>query len=62
MGALHEPLDEDTNSIAVIMKHISGNLQSRWTDFLKSGGEKPGRHRDDEFVDTFQNREELMAY
>jgi hypothetical protein len=38
------------NSIAVIVKHVSGNLLSRWTDFLASDGEKPGRNRDTEFA------------
>ena len=57
---LHVALDENTNSIAVIMKHIAGNLTSRWTDFLTTDGEKPGRNRDDEFVDTFRSRAELL--
>src|SRR2546426_1011859 len=57
---LHVALDENTNSIAVIMKHVAGNLISRWTDFLISDGEKPGRNRDDEFVDTFGSRAELL--
>jgi hypothetical protein len=43
-------LDAETNSIAVIVKHLSGNLRSRCTDFLTSDGEKPDRDRDDEFV------------
>jgi hypothetical protein len=55
-------LDENTNSIAVIMKHIAGNLLSRWTDFLTTDGEKPWRNRDDEFVDSFSSRAELLAY
>jgi len=55
-------LDENTNSIAVIMKHVAGNLISRWTDFLTTDGEKPGRNRDDEFVDTFGSRAEILAY
>lgn len=55
-------LDEHTNSIAVIMKHVAGNLISRWTDFLTTDGEKPTRNRDDEFVDTFTSRDELMAH
>jgi hypothetical protein len=55
-------LDENTNSIAVIMKHIAGNLLSRWTDFLTTDGEKPWRKRDDEFVDRFGSREELLGY
>jgi hypothetical protein len=59
---LHVALDENTNSIAVIMKHIAGNLNSRWTDFLTTDGEKPWRNRDDEFVDSFANRAELLAF
>ncbi|MGE3808311.1 MAG: DUF1572 family protein [Gemmataceae bacterium] len=59
---LHIALDPHTNSIAVIMKHIAGNLLSRWTDFLTTDGEKPWRNRDDEFVDTFSSRGELTAY
>ena len=43
-------LDEESNSIAVIMKHLAGNMLSRWTDFLTSDGEKPNRNRDMEFV------------
>ena len=41
--------DTESNSIAIIVKHIAGNLRSRWTDFLTSDGEKPDRHRDQEF-------------
>jgi hypothetical protein len=59
---LHVALDPNTNSIAVIMKHVAGNLLSRWTDFLTTDGEKPWRNRDDEFVDTFTTREALSAY
>jgi hypothetical protein len=59
---LHLALDDHTNSIAVIMKHVAGNLISRWTDFLTSDGEKPWRNRDDEFVDTFASRAELLEY
>ena len=58
---LHVALDANTNSIAVIMKHVAGNLTSRWTDFLTSDGEKPGRNRDNEFVDDFGSRAELLA-
>src|SRR5258707_11966785 len=58
---LHLALDPDTNCIAVIMKHVAGNLLSRWTDFLTADGEKPWRNRDDEFVDTFRDRAELLA-
>lgn len=59
---LHIALDPNTNSVAVIMKHVAGNLLSRWTDFLTTDGEKPWRNRDDEFVDTFSSRDELIAY
>jgi len=57
---LRVALDDNTNSIATIMKHVSGNLISRWTDFLTTDGEKPGRNRDAEFVDTFRSRDELL--
>lgn len=57
---LRRALDENTNSIAIIMKHVGGNLRSRFTDFLTADGEKPDRDRDDEFVDTFRNRAEVM--
>ncbi len=53
-------LNELTNSIAVIVKHIAGNLISRWTDFLTTDGEKPWRNRDDEFIDDGGSRVELM--
>src|SRR3712207_8371605 len=43
-------IDAESNSIAVIMKHMAGNMRSRWTDFLTSDGEKPDRRRDTEFV------------
>jgi hypothetical protein len=43
-------LDEESNSIAVVMKHMAGNMFSRWTDFLTTDGEKPNRNRDYEFV------------
>ena len=42
-------LDAEANSIALIMKHMAGNMRSRWTDFLTSDGEKPDRNRDGEF-------------
>lgn len=59
--ALHRTLDAETNSIALIMQHLSGNLASRWTDFLSSDGEKPWRNRDQEFVDANVGRTELLA-
>ncbi|ADU51824.1 hypothetical protein Tmar_1716 [Thermaerobacter marianensis DSM 12885] len=51
---------EESNSITVIIKHLSGNMLSRWTDFLTSDGEKPGRDRDAEFVEERLPRQELM--
>ena len=53
-------LDPEMNSIAVIVKHMAGNMRSRWEDFLTSDGEKPDRNRDSEFVDPPQGREALM--
>lgn len=54
-------LDAESNSIAVIVKHMTGNMRSRFTDFLTTDGEKPDRRRDEEFVDPPRTREELMA-
>lgn len=53
-------LDEEMNSIAVIMKHMAGNMRSRWTEFLTTDGEKPDRNRDTEFVEPPATREALM--
>ncbi len=55
-------LDDESNSIAVIVKHIAGNMRSRWTDFLTTDGEKSDRNRDTEFELFDENRESLMAY
>src|SRR3954451_24500522 len=58
---LFHQLDPEANSIAVVMKHISGNQRSRFTDFLTSDGEKPDRNRDTEFeMPARLSREELM--
>jgi len=58
---LFHQLDPEANSIAVVMKHISGNQRSRFTDFLTTDGEKPDRHRDTEFeMPARPSREELM--
>ncbi len=59
---LRVPLDSNTNSVAVIMKHVAGNLLSRWTDFLTTDGEKTWRNRDEEFVDSFRDRKEILDY
>jgi hypothetical protein len=53
-------IDEEANSIALIVKHIAGNLRSRWTDFLTTDGEKADRHRDTEFEWIEDTRESLM--
>ncbi|MBF4491698.1 DUF1572 domain-containing protein [Flavobacterium sp. MR2016-29] len=53
-------INEDTNSIATIIKHISGNMLSRWTDFLTSDGEKEWRNRDAEFENDLQAKEEVL--
>ena len=56
-------LDEEANSVAVIMKHMAGNMFSRWTDFLTSDGEKPNRNRDMEFVIEPQTKkDEVIDY
>ena len=54
-------LDPEANSIAILMRHMAGNMRSRWTDFRHSDGEKPDRHRDQEFEDVAMNRAALMA-
>ncbi|HEY3453126.1 MAG TPA: DUF1572 domain-containing protein [Bryobacteraceae bacterium] len=54
-------LDPEMNSIAQTVKHMTGNMRSRWTDFLNSDGEKPDRNRDSEFVDPPATRESLLA-
>lgn len=53
-------VNDDTNSIATIIKHISGNMLSRWTDFLTSDGEKDWRNRDAEFENDLQYKEEVL--
>ena len=57
---LFEALDVESNSIAIIIKHMSGNMRSRWMDFLTTDGEKPDRNRDSEFEDPPVTREALM--
>jgi Protein of unknown function (DUF1572) len=55
----HQP-DSESNSIAVIIKHLSGNMISRWTDFLTTDGEKVFRNRDAEFIDEKETKEQLL--
>ena len=54
-------LDPEANSVAILMRHMAGNMRSRWVNFLTSDGEKPDRMRDQEFEDPGQTREELLA-
>lgn len=58
---LFAELDCQSNSIAIIVKHIAGNMRSRWTDFLTTDGEKPWRDRDSEFEAPAASRAELMG-
>ncbi len=53
---------EKGNSLAIIVKHIAGNMKSRWTNFLTEDGEKKWRNRDNEFIDSFKTKEEIIAY
>ena len=57
---LTRALDAESNSIAILVKHMAGNMRSRWTDFLTTDGEKPDRHRDSEFEAPPSTRAELM--
>ena len=54
-------LNDDTNSIALIVKHLSGNMLSRWTDFLTTDGEKDFRNRDAEFENNWNTKDEVMS-
>jgi Protein of unknown function (DUF1572) len=56
---LHATLDPEMNSIAMIVKHMAGNMRSRWTDFLTTDGEKPDRNRDTEFIEPPETQEAL---
>lgn len=53
-------LDSEANSIAIVVKHMAGNMRSRWTDFLTSDGEKPDRDRDGEFIEPPLTRQALL--
>src|SRR5579884_3640319 len=54
-------MDAESNSVAIIVKHMAGNMRSRWTDFLTTDGEKPDRNRDSEFVEPPPTRQALLA-
>ena len=51
---------EDSNSIAIIIKHLVGNMLSRWTNFLTEDGEKDWRQRDNEFIDTYTSKDNII--
>jgi hypothetical protein len=54
-------LDPEANSVAILIRHMAGNMRSRWTDFLTTDGEKPDRHRDQEFLNDRRDRAALLA-
>lgn len=58
---IHWKYESTGNSIAVIVKHLSGNMLSRWTNFLSEDGEKTWRNRDSEFEDTYKTKEEMIV-
>src|ERR1700761_1761328 len=57
---LQTAIDPESNSVAIIVKHLSGNMRSRWTDFLTTDGEKPDRNRDSEFEEPPTTRTSLL--
>ncbi|WP_179020134.1 DUF1572 family protein [Winogradskyella forsetii] len=57
---LKKEFAESSNSVAIIVKHLAGNMLSRWTNFLTEDGEKDWRNRDEEFIDDFKSKEELL--
>lgn len=52
----------ESNSVAIIVKHVAGNMLSRWTNFLTEDGEKDWRNRDSEFENSFSTKEEIIAF
>lgn len=58
---LQKEFAQDSNSIAIIVKHLVGNMLSRWTDFLTEDGEKTWRQRDMEFIDTFHSKDDIIT-
>jgi hypothetical protein len=60
-GHLRLRLDEESNSIDILVRHLAGNMLSRWTDFLTTDGEKPSRNRDAEFEPAPLSRADLLA-
>ena len=60
-GQIKKEFADDSNSISIIVKHIVGNMFSRWTNFLNEDGEKEWRHRNLEFEDTYKSKEDLIV-
>lgn len=58
---IHWKLNNTSNSIAIIVKHLSGNMISRWSDFLTTDGEKSTRNRDQEFEDNLSSKQEMIT-
>ncbi|WP_307311417.1 DUF1572 domain-containing protein [Neobacillus driksii] len=58
---IHWTYNNESNSVAIIVRHLSGNMVSRWTDFLTSDGEKEYRNRDQEFIDDISSKSELIS-
>lgn len=58
---IHWNYNSESNSVAIIVKHLSGNMVSRWSDFLTSDGEKEYRNRDEEFIDNITTKAELIT-
>lgn len=59
---LHWQYNENSNSVAIIVKHMAGNMLSRWTNFLTEDGEKEWRQRDDEFIDSLTTKEDIIVF
>lgn len=57
---LQKEYTQDSNSISIIIKHLAGNMLSRWTNFLTEDGEKEWRHRDEEFIDNYTSKEDII--
>ena len=57
---LHWQYNDDSNSIAILVKHLVGNMLSRWTNFLTEDGEKEWRERDEEFVDSYKSKSDIV--
>lgn len=58
----HYAPDAESNSIAILIQHMAGNMISRWTDFLTTDGEKPTRNRDGEFLEGQETKEQLIEF